>query len=326
MSAMAQNAAAAAAPQIVVVNDGSDVESVAKVNKAAAIGRTAALILLPLIAGVVIGKVASKANQYNQVIADAKPIMEDVKVVRRGLTELAAVLEQGKQGGSFAPGDDALTTSLASLEAVPTNDELVYESSLYHLESNISREIYTFYSDIHTLNAMLKDHLRESKKESKILKEGAAKFKGFNPMAYGAVLQVPNAEDAAAGKPTTFRLVQLGGPVCEGETKPNPAGCGGKPFTGFAHRDDETGGWKVDKTNVPGAEAVPGDTVVFLDPSTKTVKQIISGGAATLAEIAYKTRIEAIEAKVNQLMDTGKTIQNVLNEKSNEGGKFSFFL
>ncbi|MCP4449666.1 MAG: hypothetical protein GY811_30700 [Myxococcales bacterium] len=326
MSAMAQNAAVGAAPQIVVVNDGSNVESVAKKNSAAAIGRTVAMILLPLVAGIVMGKIGSGANQYNQVIADAKPIMEDVKVVRGGLTEMAAVLERGKQTGKFIPGDDALTKSLASLEAVVTNDELVYESSLYHLESNVSREIYTFYSDIHTLNAMLKDHLREAKKESKILKEGAAKYKGFNPMAYGALLQIPPAEESAAGASVTMRMVQLGGPVCEGETKPNPKGCDGQPFTGFAHRDDETGGWKVNKIPVPGAKAVPGDSVVMLDPTSKSIKQIITGGQATLAEIAYGKRIDAIDAKVTQLLDTGKTIQNVLNEKSNESTKFNFFL
>ncbi len=326
MSAMAQNAAVVSQPEIVVVNDGSSVESVAKKNKAATIGRTAAMVFLPLIAGVLIGKIGAGASQYNQVITDAKPIMEDVKIVRGGLTELTAALESGKQNGKFVPGDEKLTASLAALQAVPTNDELVYESSLYHLDSNISREIYTFYSDIHTLNAMLKEHLREAKKESKILKEGAVKFKGFNPMAYGAVVQIPSAEDAAAGAPVTMRMVQLGGPVCEGETKPNPAGCGGKPFTGFAYRDDQTGGWKVDKVPVPGSDSIPGDSVVMLDPASKSIKQIITGGAATLAEIAYTKRIEAIEAKVNQLNDTGKTIQKVLKEKSQESGKFSFFL
>ena len=64
----------------------------------------------------------------------------------------------------------------------------------------------------------------------------------------------------------------------------------------------------------------------MLDPSSKSVKQIVSGGAATLAEIAYAKRIEALEAKVNQLNDTGKAIQKVLKLKSDEGGKFSFFL
>jgi len=326
MSAMAQNAVALPQGDIVVINDGSAVESVSNQSKAATIGRTAAMILLPLVAGMVVGKIGAGANQYNQVIADAKPIVKDVKVVRRGLTELAAVIEQGKQGGKFIPGDDALSKSLAALEAIPTNDELVYKSSLYHLDSNISREIYTFYSDIHTLNALLKEHLRESKKESKILKDGAVKFKNFNPLGYGAVLQIPSAEDSAAGAPVTMRMVQLGGPICEGETRPNPAGCGGKPFTGFAHRDDETAGWKVDKVPVPGAEAVPGDSVIMLDPTSKSVKQIIMGGQATLAEIAYAKRIEAIEAMVTQLNDTGKKIQKVLTEKSNESGKFTFFM
>ncbi len=326
MNVMAQNAAALPQPDIIVVNDGAAVESVAKQNKAASLGRTAAMIVLPLIAGVVIGKVATKAGQYNQVIEDAKPIMADVKTVRKGLTELAAALEQGKKGGKFLTGDPALTKSLAALKAVPTNDALVYESSLYHLDSTISREIYTFYSDIHTLNAMLKEHLREAKKESKILQAGAVKIQGFNPLGYGAIVKLPSAEDAAAGAQAMMRMVQLGGPICTGETKPNPAGCGANPIVGFGHRDDETGGWKVGKIAPAGAEGVPDGSVVLLDPSSKSIKQIIVGGQATLAEIAYKTRIEAIEGKVKQLNDTGKKIQNVLNEKSNESGKFSFGL
>ncbi|MCP4448714.1 MAG: hypothetical protein GY811_25770, partial [Myxococcales bacterium] len=66
--------------------------------------------------------------------------------------------------------------------------------------------------------------------------------------------------------------------------------------------------------------------VVMLDPTSKSIKQIITGGQATLAEIAYGKRIDAIEAKVTQLLDTSKTIQDVLNEKSNESTKFNFFL
>lgn len=325
MSAMAQNAAVAAQPEIIVVNDGSAVESVAKQNRGATIARTAAMILLPLVAGVLIGKIGSGASQYNQVIVDAKPIMEDVKTVRDGLTEFAAVLESGKEGGKFVPADEKLTAALEKLAAIPTNDELVYESSLYHLDSNISREIYTFYSDIHTLNALRKEHLRQAKNEAKILKDGAVKLAKVNPQ-FGAVLQIPSADDAAQGKPTSFRMVQLGGPVCAGETKANPAGCGGQPFEGFAHRDDQTAGWKVGKVNAAGSEAVPGDSVVFFDATSPMLKQIVSGGEATLAEIAYAERIKAIEAKVNQLNDTGKTIQKVLKEKSQESSKFSFFL
>ncbi len=326
MNAMAQNAAVAAQPEMIVVNDGSAVESVAKQNKAASLGRTAAMVILPLIAGVVLGKIASNAGQYNQVIEDAKPILADVKTVRKQLTELAAVLDQGKKGGKFVTADAALTKSLAAVKSVPTNDELVYKSSLYHLDPTISREIYTFYSDIHTLNAMLKQHVREANKESKILQASVVKIQGFNPMAYGAILKLPSEENAAAGAQAMMRMVQLGGPICEGDTKPNPAGCGAKAIVGFGHRDDETGAWRVGKIAAAGAEGVPDGTVVLLDPSSKTVKQIVVGGQATLAEIAYATRIEAIESKVKQLNDTGKKIQNVLNEKSNESTKFSFGL
>ncbi len=326
MNAMAQNATVAAQPEIVVVNDGAPVESVAKKNKGATIARTAAMILFPLVAGVMVGKIGSGASQYNQVIADAKPIRDDVKTVRRSLTELSAALEGAKKDGKFVPGDEKLTAALAALEPVPTNDELIYESSLYHLDSTISREIYTFYSDLHVLNVLRKKHIREAKKEAKILADGAANLAGFNGQV-GGLLQIPEAEDAQQGKQTSFRVVQLGPPICQGETKPNTAVCGGRPFTGFGYREDQTtGGWKSAPVNAPGSEAVPGKSLVFLDSTSPMLKQLLVGGEATVAEIDYKRRIEEIEAKVLQLNDTGKQIQNVLNDKANEGGKFSFFL
>ena len=122
-------------------------------------------------------------------------------------------------------------------------------------------------------------------------------------------------------------VVQLGGPVCEGETKPNPAGCQGKPLSGFAYRDDEAAGsWKVDKI-APATEAgIPTDHVVMLDPTTKVLKQIVTGAEASVSEIAYGKRIEDIATLTEQMLATGKKIETLLNEKSNESGKFSFFM
>jgi hypothetical protein len=325
MGAMAQQAQVAAPRDIVVVNDGAHVESVSKQNKGAVIGKMAAMILAPLVAGVLIGKLSAGANQYNKVIEDATPIMEDVKVVRRGLTELTAVLESGKKGESFAPGDEKLSAALKALPAIEGNDELVFKSSLYHLDWKTASTIYGFYSDLHTLNTDLKAHLRAAKLESKILKEGAAKAGGFNPRAFGAVLHVPNAEDAAAGRPVTMKLVQLGAPVCAGQTKPNPEGCGGGPLAGIQHREDQLGGWKTDNLAPTGEEGTWGDSVVMLDTS-KTLDQVVKGADTTVAIVAYDKRIKAIDALTQRLLQTSKNITKVLGEKANESGKFSFFL
>jgi hypothetical protein len=354
MGAMAQQAQAATVAQdYVIVNDGKAVESVASANKGAAIGKIAALILAPLVAGILIGKLSAGANQYNQVIDDAEPIMKDVKKVRRELTDLTAILESGKKGAKFVPGDVELTKSISDLIAggeapkapkakegkeghekskdakkrgvLEGDDELVFKSSLYHLDWQTSSTIYGFYADLHSLKTQLQAHIRAAGQESKILDASKSKIGGFNPMGFGALVNVPSAEDAAAGRPVTMKMVQLGTPVCAGETKPNPEGCAGKPLVGIQHRDDQLGGWKTDTLAPTGAEGEWGGAIVFFDTS-KTLEQAIKGADATVAEVAYDKRIKAIEALTTQLLETSKNITKVLGEKANEGGKFSFFL
>ncbi len=324
----AQNAPAPViAPDIVVINDGRPVESVSKQNKMASLGKVAAMVLAPLIAGVVIGKISAGAGQYNQVIEDAAPIRDDVKTIRRGLTDLQATLESGKKGGKFAPGDEKLTAALGALEDLQGNYELVFGSSMYHLDPLISREIFTFYSDIQALNAKRKEHLRAANLEAKALKDGALKFQNLSAVPYAGLLDIPSADDAAAGKPVSFKLVQLGGPVCEGDTKPNPEGCGGAAPSGMAYRDDEAAGsWKVDKLADAAEAGVPTKRIVMLDPSNPLVKQVLTGGEATLAELSYTKRVEELATLTEQMLATGKKIETALNEKANEGGKFSFFL
>jgi hypothetical protein len=144
-------------------------------------------------------------------------------------------------------------------------------------------------------------------------------------MGYGALIETPSAEDAAAGRPVTMKFVQLGAPVCAGESKPNPEGCGGKALAGIQHRDDQLGGWKTDSLAPTGEEGEWGESVVLLAPS-KTLEQIVKGADATVAEVSYDERIKAIDALTARLLDTSKNITKVLGEKANEGGKFSFFL
>jgi len=213
-----------------------------------------------------------------------------------------------------------LRKALAGLSAVHGNDKLVYESSLYHLDSQTSREIYTFYSDIHVLNTMLKEHIRETKKESKLIKEGEVKVKGFQPREYGAVLHIPKKFGAFA----TMRMVQLGHPICAGEKKENPAGCGDKPFTGFSYID----GPNTKRASLPkaGDDNAAKESIVFLDARSPSLKNFVIGGASSLATLSYMKRIEAISAKVKQLNETGRTIKQVLTEKSSASQKFSFFM
>jgi len=56
------------------------------------------------------------------------------------------------------------------------------------------------------------------------------------------------------------------------------------------------------------------------------LKQIVTGAEATVSELAYTQRIEDIATLTEQMLATGKKIELALSEKSNEGGKFTFFL
>src|SRR5688500_125202 len=84
MNAMAAHAQVAAQPQIIVVNDGAPVEQVRKkANMRLAI--LAGVALVPLILGIMVGKISAGGKQYNRVIEDAAKIRDDVKKMRDGL-------------------------------------------------------------------------------------------------------------------------------------------------------------------------------------------------------------------------------------------------
>lgn len=316
-----------AQPDIVVVNDGKPVESVEGGKGIGRLAKVVAVVLLPLAAGLIIGKVSESANHYNKVIADSGPIKDDVRTVRRGLTDLQAALEGGKKGGKFSPGDEKLTEALEAVPAIVGNDKQIYQSALYQLKPGMVAEIYGFYADIHLLNRMLKEHISAAKSEAKALEEGMAKFKGFNPMQFGALLDMPTQEEAAAGQPVTLKMVKLGTPICEGETKPSDQGCPPpKKVAGFRYQTDQTQNWQVKKMAPAEGETIPDDSLVMLNPESAVLQQIVQGGDATVAQVSYEKRITAIDELVTRMLDKGKMIETVLNEKANESEKFTFFL
>ena len=326
MNAMTQRSAATAAPPIVIVDDGRPVESVSHENRAAHYGKIAAVLLLPLIVGVLIGKIAQSADTYNSVIGDAAEIGADIGSIGKQLVNIQQALqvakERGPGGQTFLIGDSKLTEELEPVANVTTDEALVYESNLYSLPPEVVAEVLGFYSDVNKLNADIKNHIAASKDEAKIIRAGMAKLEEFNPFAYAGLLTVGGEE---GGAPASIKMVQLGLPICQGENKPTQSGCQGVP-SGFLYRLDETGPWGTKKVAQPEGAGVASDSLLLIDPNTKVLQQMVKGGQASVAEAAYERRITSIDEQVNSLLERRTIIEQAMNTKANEGKKFSFFM
>jgi hypothetical protein len=331
MNALAAHGAVAAQPQIVVVNDGSPVERVEHQSNAVRLALLAGAVLLPLILGVVVGKVSANASAYNRTIDDAAAVRNDTNKVRDGLVAIQTVLQSGRERSrgaqGFVVGDTKLNEELAALPPLAPNIELVFRSHLYELDAQLVAAVLSFYVQALELNDLLKQHVVASRDAMKVLHEGQEFMGAFDPTSYGAVIDVPTAEEAQQGKPIALKLVQLGAPVCEGQTKPSEGGCGSAKITGYRYRVDETGPWGVKKlAQTSGTSAVEADSLVRLDRGSKVLQQLAKGGKATVAEASYLARINHISEQVNKLLEAQKAIEGHLTNHANKGKQFTFFL
>ena len=330
MNAMAAQGAVSAQPQIVVVHDGSPVERVEHRSHAVKFGLLAAAILAPLVLGVVVGVLSSKAKAYNRTIDDAAAVRDDTRKLGEGLINIQTTLQTGRERSrgaqSFVLGDTKLTAELAALPALAPNIELVFSSHLYELDYDLVAGLLSFYVEALELNDLVKEHVAASKDAEKVFKEGQANMDSFDPRSYAGMIDVPSAEDAQSGKPAMLKIVQLGSPVCEGQTKPSDAGCGGAKVTGFRYRVDELGPWGLKKLAASSGGNFDPDGLVRLDLSSKVLQQLAKGGKATVAEAGYMTRITAIQDRVVKLIDNQGKLEKRLNSHANKGKNFTFFL
>ena len=329
MNAMAAHGSAAAQPQIVVVHDGSPIERVEKRSHAVRFALLGGILLVPLVLGVTVGKLSAKANAYNVTIEDAAAVRDDTNSLRDGLIAIQQVLQTGRErsrSAQFVVGDAKLTAELAGLPPLKPNIEMVFRSHLYELDAQLVAAILSFYVESIELNGLIKAHVTASKDADRILKEGQTNMAGFDPRAYGAIIDVPTAEEAQKGKPIALRVVQLGSPICEGQTKPSDAGCGATKVTGYRYRVDELGPWGVKKLAAGGSATFDTDGLVRLDPTSKVLQQLAKGGKSTVAEAGYSERINRINDTVNKLLESQKAIEGHLTNHANKGKEFTFFM
>lgn len=329
MNAMAAHQAAVARPeQIVIVNDGRPVESVDRKAPAVRFAIIGGVILVPLVLGLIMGQIGNKNAQHNHAVNDAKKLRDDVEKVGKRLIGLQQTLqvakERGNKGGKpwYLLNDDKLTKELGDAESLAPSHELLLDARLHQFPKEIADQLHIFYTETALLQKQIREHVKLAEASSKVIKEGDMRLGKFNPRAYAGLLLTPTKEEAEAGMPVRFKLVQLGMPICSQAAKPTPEGCGGQVPWGFQYRLSETGEFGTKK--VAGSE-VDG-SLIFFDPDTPFFLGIVKGGKSSVAEADYIRRIEEIDEKVEALVGARKFLMQVLNNKSNQGTKFTFFV
>jgi hypothetical protein len=331
MNALAAHGATVSRPaEIVIVQDDASVERVQKKARAR-LFILGGVMIIPLIVGIAVGRIASGATAYNRVIDDAGKIREDVKKQREGLIRIQQVLVGAKERGrgKLPAGDPKLTAELAALPALNPNIDLVFSSYMYDLKPELVAATLTFYVNVLELNDLIKSHVKLSKDADRALKKGQENITKFLQSAgqfgYGGLIETPSEDEQKSGAPPKVKIVQLGAPVCEGDKAPSEQGCGSKKITGFRYRPDESSVWGVKKAATAEGSGITTDALVALD-FNKALLQLVQGGEATVAESNYTTRIGKIEEKLNQLIESEKGISSRLNNKAEEKPKFTFFM
>ncbi len=323
MNAIASATAATAAPDIVVVNDGKPVENLGKAAKGGGLVKYVVIGLVCVVLGVVIGQTGTKAAIYNETIADAGMIAKEVSRIDKDLQQLRNILysakERGPGGASYAIVDEKLTSELEALELTLPDLTKVYESNLYEMDQGVVDQTLVFLTESQLLYREIKEHVTKAKEEARALSAGEDRIKKFGmPSRYGIYYQIEK------DKPITARFVELGDPLCEGGN-PNPAGCGDAQPSGFLYRENELGAWSKMELAVQGG-AVGRRLVPLAFTQSPSLKALFYGPDATLSELAYRKRIEEIDAKVDELMNTAKNLRKTLTATANRGTQFTFFL
>ena len=329
MNAMAAHGAAIArGPEIVIVNDGN-VESVERSSKAVTYIKYGALVLAPLLLGVAMGQIGSSAKIFNKTIEDAGHIAEDVQTVGKGLQRLKDTLliakERGPGGNSFKVVDEDLTRELEELGLAAPETDGIYHSYMYEMDAILVKDILSFYVETTLLYQQVDGHIKAAKNEAKAiaLANEELKRKNFTPTSFGVYVELPTEDEAAKGARPAAQFVELGLPLCA-DGKPSPQGCPPDQLRGFLYRPNANGPWGPMELATE-AGAIPGKKLVLLQP-TSALLALVKGGEATVAEVDYRARIRDIEAKLDDLMERRKSIQNKVAQIANRSKKFTFLM
>lgn len=346
MNAMASYGAAQRAPEIVIVNDGKPVESVSTGDRAAKIGKIAAIAIAPLILGVVIGGIAADNKSFNAGLSGAKGIYSDVTRVRKELGEIRSAFENSGDPSKRKVAEEISAALQANREELASKKELVFKAKQNSLDADVAQAIVSFYSLVQEIQDLIQDHLETAEYEKKanaVSAEQVAKYstKGGsllaeNGIAYkvGVVLNNPSDEEAAKGEPAGAHIVEIGAILCGPDIKSASQSDSGKcpegaDVAGFLYRYGEGGIWRKGKLRAPGTlgagEKYPLGELIIVSPNG-TLDALVKTAPASVAETAYSTRLEKIYEKVKLAYERAEALETVLKKKAQQGKRFTFFM
>ncbi len=312
----------------VYVADVGPVASLEKKSLAKPLLKFLGICLVPLALGVSVGKISSSARLYNSTIEDAGRILSDVKNISNSLVTTQQALEKARSraegaGMRYLRNDEALLKELDDLPEIQPNMKLVYNSNLYRLPWETVGEVLEFYSGVARLQVLMKKHVEQTKMAQKALADGQNRWIAGMQVPLAALLEMPKGEDPLP----TVRLVQLGPPVCPGQSSPNPKGCdAGVTPTEHEYRVSFEGPWGRKTVASVQGEAITGNTIVPLSPDTKVFQGLVRGGEASVSEAAFDARMVELEEHLTRLLELRTRVVERLNATSRESKRFSFFL
>ncbi|MBK9032940.1 MAG: hypothetical protein IPL61_16980 [Myxococcales bacterium] len=336
MNAMAQIGAAQRAPEIVIVNDGKPVESVSASARGATIAKYVAIALVPFILGIAIRGVSKDAGFYNAGIRDSRFILKDVKAVKKSLVTLNEAVTKAKDN----QGKD-VTNAMVAVDKVELQEALIFKAKQNNLGADLSSKILQFYASVTQLKLMINDHLRTAKSDDQALgaaREATEKAKmppnsGFEKavgVRYAVLVSNPGPDDPAGGE-FGAKLVEVGPPFCQGDTKPSTNGtCPDGAVETLAYRVNASGSWQRGDFAIPGQNLDPGAPIpskkLLVMAPTQILEGLVQGpdGFASLA--LYAKRVDAIRKKLQEVIEAGNDLEGVLGPKANESEKFTFFM
>ncbi|MCA9674706.1 MAG: hypothetical protein H6709_15920 [Kofleriaceae bacterium] len=338
MNAMAQMGAVQRAPEIVIVNDGKPVESVSTGDRMAKIGKYAAIAIVPLVLGLLIGQISKDAKNYNGGLAGAKAIHADIKGIKDRLGELKNSFEST---GSIKDRKVAeeLSKEIAANKEIAKNKEIVFRVKQNTFNAELSAKVMIFYSMVENIEELIVDHEASAKQEENAIKaadaaaasaspkEGDALAQGGVQYHYGLILTNPSEEEAGKGDPQAARIAEIGAPLCSGKAS-SSGSCPDGDVSGFLYRFG-TGTWSQGDIVPPGGlapgEAFPLKKIITLAPSD-ALDALVKGADGTVAQVAYFKRLMKIYDKVKEAYEYADALEKVLNKKSQESSKFTWFM
>jgi hypothetical protein len=318
MNHMARQAAPVAQPQVIVV-DHKDVEKVSSTDKVLRIVKVAVMIVVPLAAGLVFGRIMQQNAEYNHKLDDAGKVFKDFDIVAKSLNELQAVLDMHRpKDGKFIVGDpkaaEKLLTDLKAIKIEGQDPDLLFKSNLYNLAPDDADQLFRFYSEFQRLQTLVAEHL--SKTEGELRRA----TRQMPEQMFAAVLHAP-----AEGMPY-FEIVTVGGYRCtEDQKEAQPGPCPGPPAKVSVSHDLV----KYERiTPVAKATAeLKDESVVYFGPAlgkaNAATQALFVGPEKWIDGLAYQKRLADIYELADTLNKARTGLQTLLNAEAKRGKRFA---